>query len=66
MTGYKKVTPTAIAFEMSCPDCDQGIEVNLNEQNDGRSFDPADDARFVECYNCGCLIEVNGITIDSK
>ena len=36
MTGYKKVTPTAIAFEMSCPDCDQGIEVNLNEQNDGR------------------------------
>lgn len=54
-----KTQPIPVLWRVECPQCDHGVEVLMNEQDDGRTFKSGDwmGDPFVTCDVCGAVIE---------
>jgi hypothetical protein len=62
-TSHTKCAARVAEFYIACPGCEEPIELTyLTEQSD-TSFEPELDEKFIDCPDCGALIEVVGVKI---
>lgn len=64
-TEHKKVVLDIRDFGTICPDCGvSDIYLSAQEQPNGIDFEPELSDKFIECFKCGCLMEVVGVRIE--